>query len=97
MWNDEIFETSDMPLAAYLLCRGFNLIGIVDDEANPKRKIFQYERRAGIDVEQIADEFEAGKLKVEPKDYFYRIREVKIKINDYVKSEGGSKRPVSSW
>ena len=99
-WPDqesEYYKKSDMPLAAYLLFRGYVLINIVPESNESRKLFFQFANRVGLDINQIADDFQARKLTVEPCEYYYKIKEIKTRINYYVKNSGGQKRPVTSW
>jgi hypothetical protein len=82
MSNDEstssYFETSDLPLAATLDTLGFILVSL--DGSNPARIVFVFLRNDVLN--ETIGRFWAGTLSVEPKSFWYALRELKARIRN---------------
>jgi hypothetical protein len=75
MTNNDYFETSELSLASALLCSGYKLV--IVERRNPK-SIFLFERSEFLD--QAIQGFWAGEMRLEPKQYFNSIKEVKSRL-----------------
>jgi len=71
--NEDTFKTCDLYLSAYLSIEGMKVVTI--DRYNPQRCNFIFENRE--DVDELIETFRLGKARVEPKQYMFKIRELK--------------------
>ena len=77
MKMDYYFRTSDMPLAATLVCLGVP-IEAIDRKVGSQRVEFVFPRPSELDG--ILSGFWSGVLKVTPRGYFQALREVKARL-----------------
>lgn len=77
MRMNAFFRTSDMPLAATLVCLGVP-IEAVDRTVGVRRAEFVFARPTELD--NILRGFWSGELKVAPRTYFQALREVKAHL-----------------
>lgn len=71
--NDNIYQTSDLYLAAWLLSRGFVLEDV--SHANPKRLLFVFQDRP--DRPQLVHDFQCGTATGNLADFVYQLRRAK--------------------
>lgn len=71
------FRTSDMPLAATLVCLGIS-IEAIDRTLGSRRAEFVFFRPTELD--NILSGFWSGELKVAPRTYFQALRDVKARL-----------------
>jgi len=67
-------STSDTPFAAFLRYHQHQIIGVVQDKNDIKRKVFVFAARD--DSEDLRQEFYEGQPMVDPKYYYKLIREM---------------------
>jgi len=77
--NAELFETSNIVLAGFLLYSGFKLFGVKND-VKEGRKIFMFERDEGFD--KALEIFWKKEARVEPENFFLVIKMLKSRIYD---------------
>jgi len=73
--NQNTFSTSELPLAALLLYKGYKLT--IVDKHNP-RSVFIFEQSEQLD--QSVQEFWANEARVEPLAFFNSIKAIKSRI-----------------
>ncbi len=66
-------KTSDLYLSAYLSLSGIKVITVY--RFDPQRCNFVFERRE--DMDKLIETFRLGQARVEPKQYMFKIRELK--------------------
>lgn len=71
--NGNTFRSSDLYLSAYLSLKGVKVITV--DRFNPQRCNFIFEKDESIT--KLIEEFKLGQARVEPKQYMFKIRELK--------------------
>lgn len=76
MHENDQFETSDLALAAALLCVGVGIEAV--DHVNPKRAVFIFKRLAGLD--DTIQAFWQHQLQVDPLSYFNCLKEAKTRL-----------------
>jgi len=77
--NAELYETSNIVLAGFLLYSGFKLWGIKKD-TKENRKVFVFERSDGFD--KTLEIFWKKEAKVDPENFFLIIKALKSRIHD---------------
>lgn len=70
------YRTSDLSLAATLVCVGFSIEAI--DRTNSHRAEFVFERQEQLD--NVLSGFWSGSLTIAPRSYFQALREVKARL-----------------
>lgn len=70
-------ETSDLGLAAALVCLEYRLVNV--DRKNPKKVIFQF-ARDGTSIEQIEKEYLYDTVMVPARKYFDTLKSLKSAI-----------------
>ncbi len=73
---NEYYDTSDMALAAALLCGGCKLEAL--DRSNSRRVLFVFERTG--DLEEMLDDYWQDSAVVNPRTYFDSIRMLKSRL-----------------
>lgn len=74
---NENYITNDLALAATLHCLGFPLLKVTKDRP---RADFLFDQNAQL-IETVT-KYWAGKLVVEPKNYFQTIKDIKTRLYD---------------
>ena len=75
--EEDFFKTSELSLAATLVCCGFYLDHL--ESLDPRRLNFVFKRDAAID--KVIQEFWADtSLAISPKRFFYVLKELKSRI-----------------
>lgn len=77
MPDEGVITFSEFPLAVTLLCLGYSLTSFYKDPKNPGRFEFLFNK---TETKQAIEDYWAGKLKVEPKQYWNTSRELKSRI-----------------
>jgi len=71
--SEDTFKTCDLYLSAYFCAQGLRIVTI--DRSNPQRCNFIFEKRE--DIDDLIETFKLGQARVEPKQYMFKIRELK--------------------
>ncbi len=71
-------KTSEISLAATLICYGFSLDHLDPTESN--RLLFVFKRNGNGDLDILIQAFWADTLTVSPKKYFYILKELKARV-----------------
>ena len=71
--NTEYFKSTDLGLSGTLLTLNFELVTL--DISNPKRAVFIFKRRNGID--KVVTDFFSGKLKVSARGLLNSVKALK--------------------
>lgn len=74
--ENELFSTSDLSLAATLLCMGAGIDAV--DHSSPNRAVFCFRREKGL--EATIEAFWAHQLQVDPLAYFNCLKEAKTRL-----------------
>ncbi len=74
-----LYETSDLPLASTLLCLGHKVWAT--DKADAQRVSFLFERKNGLDG--LLESYWRHELLVEPVAFFNALKEAKTRIRNY--------------
>lgn len=74
--DGDVFQTSDLGLAAALSCRGFKLIDLVWGESH--KATFVFER--GEELNSAIEQYWADSLLIEPKAYFSQLKTIKTRL-----------------
>lgn len=72
----EVFQTSDLSLAAALCCFGAKIDAV--DHSNSARAVFHFHREKGLDG--LVQSFFAHELQVDPLVYFNCLKEAKTRL-----------------
>jgi hypothetical protein len=72
----DIYQSSDLALSAALISEGFDLVSI--DKTDPKRCQFTFKKLAGI--EQAADAYWSGRLRVSARLMFDNLKMLKSRL-----------------
>jgi hypothetical protein len=83
MEGKNIYETSSLPLAGFLLTSGVPLIEVCKDQYQNK-KVFVFERVDGLD--QLLELYFRKMARIEPESYFFAIKSLKSSL--YYFSDG---------
>jgi hypothetical protein len=73
----ENFKTTDLGIAAYLSLKGFNYS---IDRTNPKKALFSFVGKDGVEINEFIKDYVDGKTLVEPIDYFNALKNVKNRL-----------------
>lgn len=73
---DVLYETSDLPLVATLVCFGARIEGV---EKNGGPRVTFYLRHEG-GLDELVNAYYARELKVEPLAYFQALRDAKSRL-----------------
>lgn len=76
----EVYSTSDMPLAAYLLCKNFIMEYVSEDTENAGRKYFCFSKKRGEKIEDVVKEYYDRKASVDPLEFFNNIKVLKNRL-----------------
>jgi len=74
--ENELFQTSDLSLAAALCCFGATIEAV--DHSNRSRAVFHFRREKGLDG--LVQSFWAHELEVDPLVYFNCLKEAKTRL-----------------
>lgn len=74
--ENELFQTSDLSLAATLSCFGAKIEAV--DHGNASRAVFHFKREKGLDG--LVQGFWAHELQVDPLVYFNCLKEAKTRL-----------------
>jgi hypothetical protein len=80
--NKEQFISSDFYTSAYVLAKGFRLLGVEKDSQNPRRLLFIFADNEG--GQKLAEDFIFGRGLVEPKRYASAIKELKDLVHSQI-------------
>jgi hypothetical protein len=78
--NTNTYNTSDLPLAAYLAYRGFIIDCIGDSPTKHNAKEFCFSRKQGLKIEDEILKFQNREALVDPLRYFDEIRNLKNRM-----------------
>lgn len=79
MKTDNLFETSNLPLAASIICLGISLDS-VDKGQEGSKAIFIFDRSNNPDLDQIIQEFWQKSLRIEPNSLLEAVRFLKGRL-----------------
>lgn len=75
--NEQLTDTQDMGLSVALICAGYELVDL-ESQAAGKRVTFRFKTMSGID--QVAQNYWAGKLSVDAKTYWNETKNLKTRL-----------------
>lgn len=79
------FETTSLALATFLILKGCEHGLVLDDE---HRGIGGWTFEHSGDLADLIAEFENGRALVNPRDYHYKVSEVRKELFDFLREEG---------
>ena len=74
------YETSDLCIAATLVCYGYRISRIEPSVDGSPRKVFVID--ADKKLAKVIEKYWTKKLKVEPTTFFYAVRNIKSMVRD---------------
>ncbi len=74
--SSDLYETSDLGLAAALLTYSFVLVRV--NKENPRRAVFMFAK--SIELESLTEKFWTGELTVSALSYFENTKRLKSRI-----------------
>lgn len=74
--DDDTWTTYDLGVSAALLCEGFELLHL--DKSNPKKALFYFLK--GEDIDKVANDYFADKLKIKARSFFDHLKALKNKL-----------------
>jgi hypothetical protein len=78
--NKDTFETSDLPLAAFLECQDFEILDI--KSITPSKSSFIFKRSPKL--EDIVRKYYRNEVQVAPLTFFNTIKKIKSMIKFYI-------------
>lgn len=76
--ENNLYRTTDLALATAISL--FYPIEAIDRQ-NPRKAYFVFKRERGLN--ELIEKYWRGELRVDPKTYFYALREIKARLYEY--------------